>query len=374
LIDFGFSKITNPSAKMRQCLGTMAYVAPEVLKGSYGSECDMWSLGVVTFILLAGYMPFKGSEQEQADSILKGSYRWDTDRWSHVSEQGKTFTKALLCLEPTRRLAAEQALRDPWITQRLRHKGRQIDKAVPEGLRQFAKASKFRRCCLEMMAWSLTSEESAQVQEDFRSIDTNCQGTITLTELRDVLVRKYKITDEEALKVFYALDTNSDEEIHYSDFLAAMLGCRITLHEDLLRRAFKKFDTDRSGFITLDNLQEVLGDHCKGQKVSEMLAEVNTDKNGRISYEEFVSYLEQHPEEAEAVGAGHVIDREQARSSHVMKSLSSRSLTSLHHGGLQLLDLLAESPTRAKHASQATLLRLRNSNLHNGKKACCTIV
>merc|ERR1719183_649774 len=159
------------------------------------------------------------------------------------------------------------------------------------------------------MAWSLTSEESAKVLEDFRSIDANCQGTITLAELRDVLVRKYKITDKEALEVFNALDTNSDEEIHYSDFLAAMLTTRINLHEDLLKRAFKKFDTDRSGFITIDNLREVLGDHCKGQQVTEMLAQVDLDRDGRISYAEFVSYLKQHPEEADAVGAvGHVID------------------------------------------------------------------
>jgi calcium-dependent protein kinase len=312
LIDFGFSKVTNPSIKMRQCLGTMSYVAPEVLQGDgYGSECDMWSLGVITFILLAGYMPFHGNEEQQANAIMNGEYEWLSNRWSHVSEQGKRFTKGLLCIEPQRRLTAQIALKDPWIKGRCKHKeGGHTDRNVVQGLRKFANSSKFRRCCLEMMAWSLSSEEIAKVQEDFRSIDTNCSGTITLTELRDLLVRKYKIADDEATQVFNALDTNSDEEIHYSDFLAAMLTTRIALHDDLLRQAFKRFDTDRSGFITIENLREVLGDYCKGQQVTEMLAEVDKDKTGRISYEEFVSYLEQHPDEAQAVGVDHVIDHE----------------------------------------------------------------
>jgi calcium-dependent protein kinase len=299
LIDFGFSKVVHQNLNMSHCLGTMAYVAPEVLQGSYTSKCDLWSLGVITFILLAGYMPFKGSDEDQAKQIVKGDYHMLPDRWKHISEQGKKFTKGLLCVRPKDRLNAETALQHQWITQRRKGEGTQIEKPVADALRSFAKASKFRRCCLEMMAWSLTSEESAKVMEDFRKLDANNQGTITLTELKEVLVHKYKITDDEALKVFQIMDTNCDEEIHYSDFLAAMITTRINLHDDLLRRAFSKFDTDQSGYITPENLKEVLGDIAKGSKVADLLAEADYLKDGRISYEEFVRFLKEHKEEAQ---------------------------------------------------------------------------
>jgi calcium-dependent protein kinase len=298
LIDFGFSKMAHSESKMRECLGTMSYVAPEVLQGNYNKSCDLWSLGVITFILLAGYMPFKGENADIHQAILRGEYHMAPERWDHISANAKRFTKALLCVVPENRLTAQSALRHPWIMDRCKHGGRDIDRPVADALCNYAKASKFRRCCLEMMAWSLTSEESAKVMEDFRQIDSNQTGTISMVELKDVLVKKYNIADEEATKVFNSMDTNNDEQIHYSDFLAAMLTTRITLHNDLLQRTFKKFDTDGSGYITLDNLREVLGDMAKGQDVSELLAEADYVKDGRISYEEFVRFLNEHPEEA----------------------------------------------------------------------------
>merc|ERR1719361_2271673 len=117
------------------------------------------------------------------------------------------------------------------------------------------------------MAWSLSNEERALVRQHFVSLDQNNQGTITLAELRKVLVEKFHISDEETMQIFNALDSNSDEEIHYSDFLAAMVNTQIAMHDDLLRTAFKKFDTDRSGHITVKNLKHVLGSTFEGKSV-----------------------------------------------------------------------------------------------------------
>jgi len=75
LIDFGFSKVWNPNNKMRMSCGTLSYVAPEVLKKSYTSQCDMWSLGVIAFILLVGYMPFSGAEEQQTKDIMAGKFK-----------------------------------------------------------------------------------------------------------------------------------------------------------------------------------------------------------------------------------------------------------------------------------------------------------
>merc|ERR1719183_1663422 len=116
-----------------------------------------------------------------------------------------------------------------------------------------------------MMAWSLSNDERSKVRDYFIAMDKSQQGTITLPELKEVLINKFHITDAETAEIFHALDTNSDEEIHYSDFLAAMVSTRIAVHDDLLRQAFSKFDIDNSGYITVDNLKQVLGEHHEGE-------------------------------------------------------------------------------------------------------------
>merc|ERR1719181_1115236 len=81
LIDFGFSKIWEKNTKMELSCGTLSYVAPEVLNRSYTSQCDLWSLGVIVFILLVGYMPFTGSEGAQTHLIKEGKYKFKKERW-----------------------------------------------------------------------------------------------------------------------------------------------------------------------------------------------------------------------------------------------------------------------------------------------------
>merc|ERR1719265_765128 len=144
LIDFGFSKVWEPNVKMHVSCGTLSYVAPEVLEKSYTAQCDLWSLGVIAFILLAGYMPFSGSESVQTKNIASGNYRFKPERWKHVSEQGVGFVKKLLQVDANKRLSAESALEDPWIANR-HHATAAPDQAVVDALRQFGQASKFRR-------------------------------------------------------------------------------------------------------------------------------------------------------------------------------------------------------------------------------------
>mmetsp|Transcript_56615 Transcript_56615/g.143328 ORF Transcript_56615/g.143328 Transcript_56615/m.143328 type:complete len:548 (-) Transcript_56615:120-1763(-) len=310
LIDFGFSKMWDPNIKMHVSCGTLAYVAPEVLSKSYTSQCDLWSLGVIVFILLSGYMPFSGSEEQQTKNISNGNYKMKPERWNNISESAKQFVTGLLQVDAKKRMTAELALKHEWIAQRNQSSSgeNQMPAEVVDALRSFGQASKFRRCCMEMMAWSLSNADRAKVRQYFVAMDQNHQGTITLQELKQVLEDKFHISEEETKAVFNALDSNNDEEIHYSDFLAAMVSTRIALHDDLLKSAFKKFDTDGSGFITPENLREVLGDTFEGEEVEQLMAEADKLKDGRISYAEFVHYLRGDPMGKHAQAADKIID------------------------------------------------------------------
>jgi len=294
LIDFGFSKMWDPSVKMHASLGTVAYVAPEVLQQSYTSQCDLWSLGVIGFVLLSGYMPFGGTGDPQLRAILAGKFKVKPDRWRDVSPEAGRFVRSLLEVNPQRRLTAKAALEHPFI---VRHQAKDtgVDKGVVEALQQFGHTSKFRRCCMEMMAWSLSNEQRAKVCEHFISLNTSCEGTITLSELRQALDTLGVSDEQEVKSVFEALDSNQDHEIHYSDFLAAMLSTKIDLNEELMAATFRKFDTDSSGYITLANLREMLGDTFEGEHVEVLLREAGFDEQGGISYPEFVAFLSRSP-------------------------------------------------------------------------------
>lgn len=142
-----------------------------------------------------------------------------------------------------------------------------------------------------VMAWSLSTEERKQVRDAFLELDTSRSGTITLPEFKQALHSKFKLNDEALEKAFKALDANHTDEIHYSEFLAAMVSSRVALHDGLLKETFRRFDTDSSGSITVENLREVLGESFEGHEVEELIAEADMAKDGKISYEEFITYL-----------------------------------------------------------------------------------
>ena len=100
-------------------MGTPAYVAPEVLRGqAYGLAVDMWSTGVICYILLGGYHPFPYANKAKLFSKIKQrQYEFHTQYWSDITPQAKDMISALLTTDPSKRMTAIEALRHPWMTQ-----------------------------------------------------------------------------------------------------------------------------------------------------------------------------------------------------------------------------------------------------------------
>ena len=118
LIDFGTADYFDKSKKLMTLnVGTSYYIAPEVLKKSYDNKCDIWSCGVILFILLTGYPPFNGiNESEIMKTIISGKYKLDTREWKNISEEAKDLTKRMLEYDHNKRYSAEEAWNHPWIT------------------------------------------------------------------------------------------------------------------------------------------------------------------------------------------------------------------------------------------------------------------
>ncbi|CAO3615607.1 unnamed protein product [Cunninghamella blakesleeana] len=119
ITDFGLSKILkhHDDILMTAC-GTPGYVAPEVLlQKGHGKPVDIWSVGVITFVLLSGYTPFYGEDQaELFENIMSGKYEFDEEYWGEISDTAKNFVDRLLTFDPEKRITAKEALQHPWIT------------------------------------------------------------------------------------------------------------------------------------------------------------------------------------------------------------------------------------------------------------------
>jgi len=117
IADFGLSKIIDQEKMMQTACGTPGYVAPEVLQAEgYGEEVDMWSIGVITYILLCGFPPFYSeSVPEVFEQIMKAEYDYPAEYWDDISEEAKDFINHLLVVDVKKRLSAKKALEHPWL-------------------------------------------------------------------------------------------------------------------------------------------------------------------------------------------------------------------------------------------------------------------
>jgi serine/threonine protein kinase len=117
IIDFGMAREHNmDDPPMTRCLGTPYYIAPEVLRKNYDRSCDLWSVGIITYILLCGYPPFNGDDNKTIHAaILKEKYRFPVREWKGTSKEARDFIRRLLQVDTRKRMTAEEALCHPWI-------------------------------------------------------------------------------------------------------------------------------------------------------------------------------------------------------------------------------------------------------------------
>jgi len=117
IADFGLSKIIDQEKMMQTACGTPGYVAPEVLQAEgYGEEVDMWSIGVITYILLCGFPPFYSeSVPEVFEQIMKAEYDYPAEYWDDISDEAKDFINHLLVVDVKKRLTAKKALEHAWL-------------------------------------------------------------------------------------------------------------------------------------------------------------------------------------------------------------------------------------------------------------------
>jgi calcium-dependent protein kinase len=196
LIDFGMSRKFNPGKPMSTRVVTPYYVAPEVLAGKYDEKCDIWSLGVIFYILFCGSPPFfsqyegKRGDEDIFKKIRKAKYTFEDQEWKHVSSHAKKFVSDLLVLDAKKRPSSFEALEHPWVVEHMpKMKQVALSNDAMGSLSSFRKQGKVQKAALAMVAKFVPTDKVDDLSDMFTTMDINGDGMLSMDELRAGLLK-----------------------------------------------------------------------------------------------------------------------------------------------------------------------------------------
>jgi calcium-dependent protein kinase len=293
--DFGLSMFIDDGKVYRDIVGSAYYVAPEVLRRSYGKEIDTWSAGIILYILLSGVPPFWAENEKGIfDAILKGEIDFESDPWPSISDSAKDLVRKMLTPDPRKRITPAEVLEHPWMKEDGVASDKPINSAVLSRMKNFRAMNKLKQLALKVIAENLSSEEIKGLKTMFANMDTDGSGTITYEELKSGLARLgSKLSEAEVKQLMEAADVDGNGTIDYIEFISATMNRHRIERDEHLFKAFRYFDKDNSGHITRDELETAMKEYGMGDEatIKDIISEVDTDNDGRINYEEFCAMM-----------------------------------------------------------------------------------
>lgn len=333
-IDFGLSVFFKPGEQFSEIVGSPYYMAPEVLKRNYGPEVDIWSAGVILYILLCGVPPFWAeTEQGVAVAILRGVIDFKREPWSQISDGAKSLVRQMLEPDPKKRLTAQEVLEHPWLQNAKKAPNVPLGDIVRTRLKQFSVMNRFKKRAMRVIAEHLSVEEVEVIRDMFALMDTDNNGKVTYGELKAGLRKVGSQLAEPEIKLLMEVaDVDGNGVLDYGEFVAVTIHLQRMENDEHFRKAFMFFDKNGSGYIELEELREALADESgetEADVLNDIMHEVDIDKDGQISYEEFVAMMK--------TGT----DWRKASRQYSRERFKSLSVNLMKDGSLQLEDVIS---------------------------------
>ncbi|CAK9082205.1 unnamed protein product [Durusdinium trenchii] len=238
--------------------------------GNYTERCDMWSLGILTYILLDGRAPFMGRNDRQTYRlILQGEYRFAEERWAHVSANAKDFISKLLQVDPQQRMTAEEATVHPWLATSEGAPSVELDRGILDGLKAFSRSNEVKRAVLSAIAPMASVEQVRKWADQFEALDENGTGQIKVSDLVEKVAQQsgedVHVAEAGVLKLTAGTNQEANyeilQEISYSAFLvdtnATGDGVR-SAEEEQFRALFERLDKEKKGKVTVEQVSKAL--------------------------------------------------------------------------------------------------------------------
>ena len=277
LIDFGISVKYEKGTKLREKTGTILYIAPEVIDGSYDEKCDIWSLGVLLYTMLGSQPPFYGkSRKEIIQKIKKGVFNFKPNSFSLVSSEAKDLISRLLVLDPAKRPSCKEILAHPWF---LKEVAPSVDITnCLENMKKFKvppahqTESQLAKSLLTFIATNIASfEDTKELLATFKRLDTNHDGKLSKQEIEQGYREAFPHFDDQMVSkiaedIMSHADSNFSGEIDYTEYLVSAVNMKLLITKDILKKTFLSFD-----LVLLDDRRTATGGSLKksGRNASE---------------------------------------------------------------------------------------------------------
>ncbi|KAF8377511.1 hypothetical protein HHK36_030893 [Tetracentron sinense] len=295
-IDFGLSDFVKPDERLNDIVGSAYYVAPEVLHRSYSTEADVWSIGVIAYILLCGSRPFWArTESGIFRAVLKADPSFDELPWPSLSSEARDFVKRLLNKDPRRRMTAAQALSHPWIRNYNDVKV-PLDILIFRLMKAYMRSSSLRKAALRALSKTLTVDELFYLKEQFALLGPNKNGSITLENIRTALMKNATDAMKESRVHDFLASLNALQyrRMNFEEFCTAALSVHqleaLDQWEQHARCAYDLFEKDGNRAIVIEELASELG-LSPSVPVHAVLHDWIRHTDGKLSFLGFVKLL-----------------------------------------------------------------------------------
>ncbi|KAL4466496.1 hypothetical protein ABPG72_016637 [Tetrahymena utriculariae] len=308
VIDWGSATFFDEK-KQTKIVGTPFYIAPEVLRKSYTEKSDIWTCGIILYIMLTGEPPFFGKENEIVQNIIDCKFSMDQDVWKVIGNECKELIKQMICPEE-KRLSAAQVQKHPWVQKHaalfkdtLKDSKVEQNKLQLNKLKKFTTKNRFHQAILTYISSQLTSKEDLlQFKSIFEKIDTNNDGQLTKDEIENGFkqFQEFFHGDYDIDKIFANVDLDGNGKINYTEFITACIQHENSIVDSKLQKAFEVFDSDGSNYLTKDELMEIFDSKFKQSdkesQIKQIFSQFDTNGDEQISFDEFKLMMKKYAE------------------------------------------------------------------------------
>ena len=291
LIDFGTSIKFDRNKKLNNVIGTCYYIAPEMLLQSYDERIDIWACGVIMYILMVGYPPFNGQNNDELFyNIIHAPLVFNEYDWQRITHNAMNLVELMLTKDPDLRIRLNDIFDHEWFQNNFVLDNEYDNKELLKRLKTFNSNTKLENAirifliqCFDM------NNEQERMMQFFKEADVDHDGMLDRQELKAICKKsKFKFNADQFMD---HADVNCDGKINYSEFLMAAIDFKRQNNKKVIIELFNTIDEDGDGYIDRRELAKFLNLKADDPLITEIFDEADFDGDNKLTMDEFLTDL-----------------------------------------------------------------------------------